>query len=224
MLESGQFKSGDKLPSEETLAKELGVSRSTLRQAMGYLEAHGLVSRRQGLGTFVSVPGGPGLVGGLERVETFRSLALRAGLVPAVVEREVQLVQGEESIRSLLDLDEKAELVRVRVVEAVSGIRSMYIVAHIPAMLATKEELETYRGSEFDFLKRRVKDPLSYTRSEVFAVGASMEVASKLLVEQGCPVLHFKESHFSRSDKAIAAADVYILTDQFHFYVVRRAL
>ncbi len=42
-----------RLPSEPTLAAELRVSRATLRHAISILEEEGLVSRRQGTGTFV---------------------------------------------------------------------------------------------------------------------------------------------------------------------------
>ncbi|MCX6026842.1 MAG: winged helix-turn-helix domain-containing protein, partial [Chloroflexi bacterium] len=71
-IRSGRFKPGEKLPSEDELSDRLGISRSTLREALGYLETHGLISRRQGIGTFVTHPYGTGLIGGLERLEPFR--------------------------------------------------------------------------------------------------------------------------------------------------------
>ena len=50
---SGQFKPGDVLPSQEELAKQLQVSRNTLREAIFRLSALGLVQSRQGIGTVV---------------------------------------------------------------------------------------------------------------------------------------------------------------------------
>jgi len=72
MIETGQLKTGAQLPPEDELAKRLGISRSTLREALGHLESHGLIARRQGIGTFVSIPTGPGFFGGLQRLEPFR--------------------------------------------------------------------------------------------------------------------------------------------------------
>lgn len=45
------------LPSMDKLAERLGASRVTVRNALKYLEAEGLLRIRQGQGTFVNVPG-----------------------------------------------------------------------------------------------------------------------------------------------------------------------
>lgn len=50
----GSFKTGDRLPPERLFAQELGVSRSSLREAIQKLESRGMLSSRQGGGTFVT--------------------------------------------------------------------------------------------------------------------------------------------------------------------------
>ncbi|GAB2630153.1 GntR family transcriptional regulator [Prescottella soli] len=47
-ITSGEFGSGDRLPSEESLAGQYGVSRGTVRQALAVLRANGLVTSRRG--------------------------------------------------------------------------------------------------------------------------------------------------------------------------------
>ncbi|MBO1256443.1 GntR family transcriptional regulator [Alteromonas sp. 5E99-2] len=54
MILDGSFIAGCKLPSERELALRFDVSRPSLREAMGNLQAKGLVERKQGGGTFVS--------------------------------------------------------------------------------------------------------------------------------------------------------------------------
>jgi GntR family transcriptional regulator of arabinose operon len=46
------FASGQKLPTEQELTAQLGVSRSTVRQALDLLESDGIVTRKHGSGTF----------------------------------------------------------------------------------------------------------------------------------------------------------------------------
>lgn len=52
LLNSGQFKIGDKLPSERELSENFSVSRSSIRQALKVLEAAGRTETRVGSGTY----------------------------------------------------------------------------------------------------------------------------------------------------------------------------
>lgn len=53
-IREGVYAPGERLPSEDELAEEMGISRTTLRAAMSALVAEGLVVRRQGAGTYVN--------------------------------------------------------------------------------------------------------------------------------------------------------------------------
>ena len=52
--EQERFKIGDKLPNENDFASELGVSRSTLREAVKILTTYGILEIKRGKGTFVT--------------------------------------------------------------------------------------------------------------------------------------------------------------------------
>ncbi|MFC9158116.1 FadR/GntR family transcriptional regulator [Streptomyces bauhiniae] len=52
-IESGRLAEGDRLPTEVALVKQLGVSRTVVREAVSRLRNAGLVEPRQGLGVFV---------------------------------------------------------------------------------------------------------------------------------------------------------------------------
>ena len=54
-IENNVFKYGAKLPSENFLCKKFSVSRQTVRNALGGLEKDGVVARKHGSGTYVSI-------------------------------------------------------------------------------------------------------------------------------------------------------------------------
>ena len=54
LIQAGEFRVGERLPPERELAKQLGVSRPVVREAMIALEIAGLVDVRGGAGTFVA--------------------------------------------------------------------------------------------------------------------------------------------------------------------------
>lgn len=55
-IRSGQYKPGDRLPSEAELCASSGVSRGTAVRAIEQLVSEGIVFRQQGAGTFVAAP------------------------------------------------------------------------------------------------------------------------------------------------------------------------
>nr|MDX8318974.1 FadR/GntR family transcriptional regulator [Agrobacterium sp. rho-8.1] len=52
-IQCGEFKPGERLPSEAKLTREHGVSRTVVREAISALRSDGLVKARQGAGVFV---------------------------------------------------------------------------------------------------------------------------------------------------------------------------
>lgn len=54
MIENEKYLPGDMLPSLEDLGERIGVSRTTLREALKMLETDGVVTLKQGVGTYVS--------------------------------------------------------------------------------------------------------------------------------------------------------------------------
>ena len=85
------------MPTEPKLARQLGVSRATLREAMRTFETQGLLLRRQGVGTFVVRPTQV-LESGLEVLESIDTLASRTGLPvsPGKIDVEQRPATGEE--------------------------------------------------------------------------------------------------------------------------------
>ncbi|WP_128255722.1 FadR/GntR family transcriptional regulator [Falsirhodobacter deserti] len=52
-IQKGVLKPGDKLPTEHTLSKTFGVSRTVIREAIAQLRNEGMIETRQGVGAFV---------------------------------------------------------------------------------------------------------------------------------------------------------------------------
>ena len=77
MIVSGKFKRGQKLPAQEELARQFGVSRNTLREAMNKLYAMGLLSSHQGIGTVVESPNPEGYLSTLSGQFLLDSMSVR---------------------------------------------------------------------------------------------------------------------------------------------------
>src|SRR5688500_11914090 len=87
---------GQRLTSEPDLAKQLGVSRATLREAMRTFETQGLIRRRQGSGTYV-VGKVPVIDAGLEVLESLDTMARRMNLVITVSDLILEQIDADEN-------------------------------------------------------------------------------------------------------------------------------
>lgn len=224
LIKGRKLKPGEKLPSVEALTEILGVSRSTVREALANLETQGLIIRKQGSGTFVSQSSGKGFIGGMERIEPFRMIAKRAGLDSEVIFREVRTVIPDLEIAEQLGIDVDTKLIRVEIVEAIDGVPTMYLVDYLKESCGGEETLSEWEGSVLTYLVERCDPPLNQSRTEIFAVGADEVVASKLEIAEGKPVQYQVDTYLSSSGEILGIGFLHILTDHFHFFVNRRVV
>lgn len=68
MLAEGRWRPGERLPNEVALAAELGVGRSSVREAVRLLAHDGLVEVRHGSGTYAAEPPAPAADGDMRRL------------------------------------------------------------------------------------------------------------------------------------------------------------
>lgn len=105
---AGQYREGERLPTQEQLAEQFSVSRITVRRAMADLQAAGLIRNEQGVGAFVQPReyGGPpeatlNFLQGLQRVvqqTAVRVLALETRVPPESVRTALQLGAGAHAL------------------------------------------------------------------------------------------------------------------------------
>jgi GntR family transcriptional regulator len=104
-LATGRHRVGERLPPEQELSAQLGISRGTLRTALGRLERSGEIVRRQGSGTYVGQAGSWALDEGLEKLVSYSELARRRGVQLEVSELEVEQAPLGRELGQLYDLD-----------------------------------------------------------------------------------------------------------------------
>src|SRR3954447_5736788 len=102
-IDSGRVGPGERLPPERELADWLGVSRMTVRQALGSLAARGLVERGVGRGTFVRAPGK--VVHDLTSAMGFTARLERQGIVAGAAVVAAGEVPAPEPVAERLEVE-----------------------------------------------------------------------------------------------------------------------
>lgn len=99
-LSQGEWAAGHRLPSEPTLAEELGVSRVSVRAALAQLENDGIVNRRHGSGTYVNSV--RPLVSSLHVNMSNGQMIRSSGHVPGITEMSWRQAEADEEIADRL--------------------------------------------------------------------------------------------------------------------------
>lgn len=213
---------GDRLPAEPDLARELGVSRATLREAMRSFEGQGLIRRRQGVGTFV-VGHTQVIETGLEVLESIETMASRIGLDVNMGDLDVDSIQANEELAAGLEVDTGTPLVKVSRVIRAENRPVAYLVDLLPGDVLPEEAIQTgFTGSVLDLLLKQGTLPLSTSYSEISAVAAEAEIARALEIQRGDVLLKFKARLFAVGGRLIDLSFSYFLPGYFHFHVNRR--
>lgn len=213
---------GEKLPAEPSLAKQLGVSRATLREAMRAFEGQGLIRRRQGVGTFV-VQQLPVIEAGLEVLESIESLAHRIGLPVTMGDLRIETVPAGLETAAALGLPPETVLVQVSRVIAAGERPVAYLVDRLPDDVLMAEDLDQgFTGSVLDLLLRRGVPALVRSVAEIRAVAAPAEIARHLQVQRGDVLLLFIARLLTREGRVVDYSMSYFLPGYFRFHVVRQ--
>jgi GntR family transcriptional regulator len=213
---------GERLPSEPSLAEQLGVSRATLREAMRTFETQGMLRRRQGSGTYVTHP--PHVIeSGLEVLESLETLARRIDLSVHMGELHIDRRSANPEDCHALGLETCDEVIDVRRVMLAKDRPVAYLVDILPVDVLTPEELQNgFTGSVLDFLLERGDPPLQFSRTEINATTASPAVARAMGIQRGDVLLFFTADLYTNEGRAVAHSFSYFLPGYFRFHVVRR--
>lgn len=214
-------KPGDRLPTEPELAKQLGVSRATLREAMRTFETQGLLLRRQGVGTFVVRPTQV-LETGLEVLESIDTLAKRTGLPvsPGKIEIDVRAANDEEC--AALEVEKGCQIVSISRVILAEDRPVAYLVDILPLDVLTPEDVKNgFSGSVLDLLLERGDPKLVNSHCEIAAVAANLTTARALQIQRGDAILKFSSRLFALDGKIVDSSFSYFLPGYFRFHVVR---
>ena len=218
-----QSSENGRLPSEPDLARLLGASRATVRQALSALAMEGLVVRKHGVGTFVneyilSIPTR------LEEVWDFAEMIRISGYTPSVRHLELSLGPASPAVAQKLALDpESAELLTTANIFLADDVPVIYCIDIIPANLVNQAYRdEELHGPVYTFLERRCHQRLNHNIAELLPVVADSRLSELFQCPLGSPLHYFEEIGFNGAGVPIIYSEEYYRPEYFSFHVIRK--
>jgi GntR family transcriptional regulator len=222
LIQQGGYRPGDRLPSEPELSDRLGISRPTLREALRQLEEERVIVRRHGVGTFIAQPP-PVIEAGLEVLESLERLAGRLGLHTEMSELHMAERPATPAELEKLGLAAGADVTVITRVIETAGQRIAYLVDVVPVVYLCCAELAAdFQGSVLDHFLARGRPALSHSRTELAAQAADAELARRLHIQRGAPILRLEAQLIAQDGQVVDYSNSYFVPGHFRFHVVRR--
>lgn len=216
-LESGEWRPGEAIPSEQELAARFGVSQGTVCKAVDELAAENVLVRKQGKGTFV--------VSHHDPRQFFRFLRLVPDDGSLTQPQSVPLdcwraKAGQEAAR-VLQIPVGDPIIILRRVLKFSGKPVVLDEIYLPGEVfegLTLDTLKEWKGSLYSFFETRFGVRMLRAEERIRAVAADRMAAETLGVKEGTPLLSVERVTYTYNDRPVEWRRGRYLTTQYHYH------
>ena len=193
LILSDEYTEGDQLPTEPVLAKNLGVSRSTLREALKQLESSGLLTRIHGIGTFIKSQK-PSLTLDFSIPRSITEMVESLGFIPGTrfMKVSVELVFPDDMER--LAISPGSKVFRIERIRTANSQPIAYTIDMVPSWVMKKYP---DRQGEDNFsliahLRYRCGITLAPSKSTLIPLHNVLTVAEKLEIDESSHIFFFE--------------------------------
>jgi GntR family transcriptional regulator len=198
---SGAVGIGVKLPTENELAQFHGVSRVTVRRALGELAREHLIERRPSAGTRVIYRPSPApITGDISGVLANLAEMGRRTTVKLIA---LEYIKAEGPIAQALGVGPGQLLQRSVRVRAVDGALFSYLTAHVPQSIATNFTKRELGSRPLLDLLERAGVKVDHAHQRIGAGLATPDVAAALDVRTGSPLIELTRVGYDQSGRGV---------------------
>ncbi|MDO5672612.1 MAG: GntR family transcriptional regulator [Actinomycetaceae bacterium] len=213
------YSPGAKLPSENVLAKEHGVSRPTIRAALNELKATGLVETRHGVGSFVvdKLP----ISVGIEQLDSITTSISKTGRKPGMeyISQTVRPLLPEEAASMEMSPETSAIELRRTILADAEVIAYSYDL--IPTSIVPKHiENTKISGSLFEFMRTHVGLTPAIARAEIHAVH-SKHVGWGPEADSHDLFVLLNQVHYDTDNRVFLYSKTYFIESRYTFTLIR---
>jgi GntR family transcriptional regulator len=219
-MTSSQLPPGTKLPTEGELATRFGVSRATVREAVGSLVEAGYVTRRRGSGSYVAER--RRMPHGLDSTLSYLAMIESAGAHAGMRVLDAVLEQCSK-IDNPLQLSQGDTVLAVERVRTADDQPVIYSRDRIPARLLRPDlDLQNLDPSLFGLLSSS-GHAADHATATLRAVASASRTAKVLGVPRGKPLLYIEEIDYDRDGTPVMLSREWHVSEAFDVRVNRQA-
>ena len=215
MIEQPEYQNGKLLPNEVHIARKLGISRNTVRQAANKLVHERLLVRKKGVGTKVAKNN---ITTKLNKWTSFTHEMDEKGVVFKNYSLKVSCVVPDKEIRSLFNITEKIKVVKLERLRGLNKGPVVYFISYFHPRIGLTEK-EDFSKPLYETLEKDHHVSVAISKEGISAILANKKLAEKLNIHIGDPILFRKRVVCDPGDRPIEYNLGYYRADSFTYTI-----
>jgi GntR family transcriptional regulator len=217
LIRCGNLKPGDIIPPEQKLCSELGVSRGTVRMAIGELVQEGTLRREQGRGTFIA---GPRLDKSLLAYFKFADKDTSEEIIPESKIITIENVSPPLEVAKALAITSKETVVRIKRLRTVKGVPFIFQISFFPKKHFPRlDRINTNVTSLYNFISDRYGIHIMAVEEYLTAGIPDDEARGMIGLEDDSPVIIIERIAFSIDERPVEFRRSVGRADRYHYRV-----
>lgn len=185
LIRDEEYKKGKLLPNEVDLSKELNISRNTLRQAINKLVFEGLLIRKKGYGTTVAPLN---VMSNARNWKSFSQEMKAQGMTVQNFELHICYKKGPDEANTFFSTSPDTSLLCLERLRGKPGLPFVYFISYFNPQIPMTVE-EDMSSPLYEILEKKYDIFVKTSKEMISARGANAEMADKLGIQEGDPVL-----------------------------------
>ena len=214
-IEAGVWPPGSLIPSERDFCEQFGISRMTVRQALGELVSEGLVVREKGKGTFVALPR---LRQRLTRLSGFSDDMHARGKQPGARLLSIRRVPAKPSAARALGILPHEDIVVIERLRLADSEPLAVEASHLHFVGMEGLMGRDHIASLYQVLSDEFGVQPTRAEQEIEASGATAREEDLLRLERGAPVLRTRRTTYDAHGRSFEYAEAVYRGDRYTFF------
>ncbi len=218
-IKKGDYKRGEKVPSEAELQKELSISRTTARNALKELVNEGILETHQGKGTFVCKEK---LSHPLPNLTSFTEDIKNKGFKPGAEVIENRLIKPDKYVREQLDLADSDRVYYLKRLRTIDGEAVGLHKAYINAKLLEGRDFREINFAEkslYKTLENEYNIKIGEAEETIEALPADISISKLLNMSGSFPVLILNRKTYTVDGKLLEYVKIIYRADRYKYHV-----
>jgi GntR family transcriptional regulator len=215
LIAQPEYQNGKLLPNEVHIARKLGISRNTVRQAANKLVHERLLIRKKGVGTKVAKNN---ISTKLNKWTSFTHEMDEKGVVFKNYSLKVSLVVPDKEICSLFNISQQTKVVKLERLRGLNKGPVVYFISYFHPRIGLTVK-EDFSKPLYETLEKDHHVSVAVSKEGISAILANKKLAEKLNIAIGDPILFRKRVVCDPGDRPIEYNLGYYRADSFTYTI-----